>query len=46
MTVFAKHVSLDVHRDTITIAVADGGGDRKARFFGTLANDCEICARS
>ncbi len=41
MTISTKYIGLDVHRGTISIAVADGGGDREIRFFGTVANDCE-----
>lgn len=33
---------LDVHRDTISIVVADDGSDREVEFFGTVANDCEV----
>jgi hypothetical protein len=33
-----KFIGLDVHKDTIAIAVADGDGAREVRFHGTMAN--------
>lgn len=42
MAILTKYIGLDVHRDTISIAVADDGGDREVRFFGTVANDCTL----
>lgn len=38
MSVEKKFIGLDVHQDTIAIAVADGGLDREVRYFGTIAN--------
>lgn len=46
MTISTKFIGLDVHRDTISIAVADDGGDREIRFFGTVANDCEVLRKA
>ncbi|MDX3929923.1 MAG: transposase, partial [Shinella sp.] len=46
MTISTKFIGLDVHRDTISIAVADEGGDREIRFFGTVANDCEVLRKA
>ena len=36
-----KHVGLDVHKDTIAVAVATEGGDREVRFHSTIANTPE-----
>ncbi|APG93125.1 IS110 family transposase [Sinorhizobium americanum] len=33
-----KFIGLDVHQDTIAIAVADDGVDSEVRYFGTIAN--------
>ncbi|WP_159587541.1 IS110 family transposase [Chelativorans xinjiangense] len=41
MTISTKYIGLDVHRDTISIAVADEARNREIRFFGTVANDGE-----
>jgi len=38
MSVGKKFIGLDVHQDTIAIAVADDGLDREVRYFGTIAN--------
>jgi transposase len=41
---FTKYVGLDVHKETIAVAVADGGGG-EARFFGEIANTPEALSR-
>ncbi|MCG7509367.1 hypothetical protein [Mesorhizobium retamae] len=46
MTISTKYLGLDVHRDTISIAVADEGRDREIRFFGTIANDGDALLRA
>ncbi|EFO28627.1 putative transposase y4qE [Roseibium sp. TrichSKD4] len=33
-----KFIGLDVHQDTIAIAVAESGVDKEVRYFGTIAN--------
>ena len=40
-----KHVGLDVHKDTIAVAVASEGEERKVRFHGTIANTPEAVRR-
>lgn len=46
MTISTKFIGLDLHPDSISIAVADDGGDREIRFFGTVANDCEVLRKA
>ncbi len=38
MSAGKKFIGLDVHQDTIAIAVADDGMDREVRYFGTIAS--------
>jgi transposase len=38
MSAGKKFIGLDVHQDTIAIAVADEGNDKEVRYFGTVAN--------
>lgn len=38
MSAGTKFIGLDVHQDTIVIAVADDGLGREVRYFGTVAN--------
>ncbi|MBV9372379.1 MAG: IS110 family transposase, partial [Alphaproteobacteria bacterium] len=38
-------IGLDVHKETIAAAVADGDGAREARFHGTMANTPEAVRR-
>jgi transposase len=40
-----KFIGLDVHQDTIAVAVADGDGTREVRFHGTVANTPEAVRR-
>src|SRR5215218_6159332 len=40
-----KFIGLDVHKDTIAVAVADGDGAREVRFHGTMANTPEAIRR-
>ena len=42
MTISTKYLGLDVHRDTISIVIADEGRDWEIRFFGTVANAGEV----
>ncbi|TCM70626.1 hypothetical protein EV291_1241, partial [Rhizobium sp. BK068] len=38
-------VGLDVHKETIAVALADGGGRSDARAFGQIANTPSALAR-
>ena len=40
-----KFIGLDVHKDTIAVAAADGDGAREVRFHGTMANTPEAIRR-
>jgi len=40
-----KYVGLDVHKDTIVAAVAEGGRDGEVRVYGTIANDLHALER-
>ena len=40
-----KFIGLDVHKDTIAVAVADGDGAHEVRFHGTMANTPEAIRR-
>jgi len=39
MNKIIKYVGLDVHKDSITIAIADDGRDGEVRVYGKIAND-------
>jgi transposase len=39
MTVITLHLGLDVHKDSITLAVAEPGSKGEIRLFGTITND-------
>jgi len=39
MKKIVKYVGLDVHKDSITIAIADQGRDGEVRVYGKIAND-------
>ena len=34
-----KYVGMDVHKDSITIAIADDGRDDEVRFYGKIAHN-------
>ena len=36
-----KHVGMDVHKDSISISVADEGRDKEVRYYGTIRNDTD-----
>jgi transposase len=35
------YIGLDVHKDSITVAVAQGGRDGEVRLYGTISNDLQ-----
>ncbi len=39
------YVGLDVHKDTIAVAVADEGRRGELRFFGTISHSCDSVLR-
>ncbi len=41
MKKIVKYVGLDVHKDSITIAIADDGRDGEVRVYGKIANDLD-----
>ena len=41
MKKIVKYVGLDVHKDSITIAIADEGRDGNVRLYGKIRNDLE-----
>lgn len=41
-----RYVGLDVHKDTITIAVADGGRRREVRLYGRVSSDLRVLERT
>ncbi len=40
-----KYIGLDVHKETIAVAVAEDGGAREVRFLGTIPNTPEAIGR-
>jgi transposase len=45
MAQVTKYIGLDVHKDTIAVAVAEDGPDRETRFWGTVPNTPEALRR-
>ena len=45
MAQLTKYISLDVHKDTIAVAVAEDGRDREVRFQSTITNTPEALHR-
>ena len=39
MKAITLHLGLDVHKDSITIAIAEPGSKGEIRLFGTITND-------
>jgi len=46
MKTIQRFVGLDVHKDTITIAVADAGRDGEVRAYGTISSDRHALERA
>lgn len=40
-----KFIGLDVHKDTLAVAVADDSGEREVRFHGTIPNTPDALRR-
>ena len=36
------YIGLDVHKDSITVALAQGGRDGEVRLYGTISNDLHV----
>ena len=45
MAQVTKYIGLDIHKDTIAVAVAEDGRDREVRFRGTIPNTPEALRR-
>src|SRR3954454_2086094 len=45
MAQVTKYIGLDVHKDTIAVAVAEDGRDREVRFRGTVPNTPDALRR-
>ena len=45
MEKFTTYVGLDVHKETISVAVAEGGDRGQARYFGKIANSAEAVSK-
>ncbi len=39
MNTITLYIGLDVHKDSITIAIAEAGSKSEIRLFGTITND-------
>ena len=37
-----KYIGLDVHKNSIAIAIADQGQDQEVRFYGTIINRMDL----
>ncbi len=46
MNPIMRHVGLDVHKDTIAVALADGGPGEPPQFLKTIANDVPAVERA
>lgn len=40
-----KFIGMDVHKNSITTAIADGGNREPARVYGTINNDFEALSK-
>jgi transposase len=45
METLITYVGLDVHKETISVAVAESGDRGQARYFGKIANDAQALSR-
>jgi transposase len=41
---FNSYIGLDVHKETIAVAIADSGRDGEVRFYGEIANTPDAVA--
>ena len=46
MKTYTKYVGLDVHKDSITIAVAEGKRGGEVRLFGKIGTSCEAVKKA
>ena len=38
-----KYIGLDVHKNSISIAIANQGRDAEVRYYGKIAHDMDQC---